>query len=121
MTKRFLLTIFTISIFLLSSLFILLCWTAAADAQGAIGFFVYAPVLLLLMGLNFYLGKRVSAEMHFGLVLKKISQILALFILFFYISGFIGPKSFSHKVIGAVSDGFELVTGKTPMQWDKGL
>jgi hypothetical protein len=89
MTKKFLLTIFAVGIFLLLSLFILLCWTAAADAQGAVGIFVYAPVLLLLIGLNFY------------------------------ISRFIGLTSFSQKVIGLVSDGFELITRKTPMQWDK--
>ena len=119
MTKRTLLTIFSISIFVTISFFILLCWTAAADAQGAIGFFVYAPVLLVLMFLNFYLGKRVSAETSFELFLKKISQILAGFILIFYISGFLGITSFSHKVIEFVAQCFELVTGKTPMQWDK--
>lgn len=88
MTKKFLLTIFAVGIFLLLSLFILLCWTAAADAQGAVGIFIYAPVLLFLIGLNFY------------------------------ISRFIGLTSFSQKVIGLVSDGFELITRKTPIQWD---
>lgn len=102
-------------------LFISLCWTAAADAQGAIAFFIYSPVLILLMIFNFYLGRRVSAEMRFGLVLKRLSQILAIFILFFYASGFLGMTWFSNKVIPLVSDGFEMVTGKTPMQWDKGL
>lgn len=102
-------------------LFISLCWTAAADAQGAIAFFVYSPVLLFLIGLNLYLGKRVPAGMCFGLALKRISQMLPLFILFFYVSGFVGLSSFSKKVIELVSDGFELATGKTPLQWYKGL
>ena len=120
MTKKVLLTIFVISLLAIIGLFILLCWTAAADAQGAIGFFIYAPVLLLI-GLNFYLGRRVSAEMHFGIILKKISQMLAVFIIFFYISGFVGLTSFSNKVIEVVSDTFKMITGKSPMQWDKGL
>lgn len=121
MTKKFLFTIFTVSIFITISLFVLLCWTAAADAQGAVAFFIYVLVFLILIGLNFYLGKRVSAETHFGLVLKRISQILAVFILIFYISGFVGLTSFSQKVIELVAQSFELITGKTPLQWDKGL
>ncbi|MCM2278732.1 MAG: hypothetical protein NDJ89_11715 [Oligoflexia bacterium] len=93
-------------------LFLSLCWTAAADAQGAIAFIFYAPVLAILLTAAFLIGRRTA---------RFVSLVLVLFIAFFYAAPLIGWSAFSDGVIGLVADSFEAVTGKSPMQWDKKL
>lgn len=102
-------------------LFISLCWVAAADAQGAIAFFVYAPVLLVLSVVSFFLGRYAGATSSIGKVAKKASIALAFFYLVFYISPYVGLGSVTDEVIGIVAKSFKVITGKSPMEWDKNL
>lgn len=104
-----------------SCLFFLLCWTAAADAQGAIAFVVYAPVLMVLLFGGYQLGKLAAKEKRVGNFGLRLSQILSILILVFYLSPFIGMGKFSSNVIQFVAQTFEKMTGKSPMQWDRGL
>jgi hypothetical protein len=103
------------------ALFISLCWAAAVDAQGAIAFLVYAPVLFLLITVSFFLGRYSARTIPLGRIAKRASIALAFFYLFFYISPFVGLGSFSNKVIGLVGESFKMATGKSPMEWDKNL
>lgn len=111
----------SISIFLACvsiGLFTSLCWAAAADAQGAIAFFIYAPVLVVLVGLAFFLGKKAGAT-SVGKAAKRTSLVLAFFYFVFYVSPFVGLNSFTDGVIGGVAKSFKAMTGKSPMEWDK--
>jgi hypothetical protein len=103
------------------ALFLSLCWTAAADGQGAIAFFFYAPVLFLLIAVSFFLGRYSGRTIPLGRVAKRASIAFAFFYLFFYISPFVGLGSFSNKVISLVAESFKMATGKSPMEWDKNL
>lgn len=100
-------------------LFIALCWVAAADAQGAIAFFVYAPVLLILLVISFLLGRYAGATNPIGMVAKRASIVSAIFYLVFYVSPFIGLGSFTDGVIRTVAKSSKMMTGKTPMEWNK--
>lgn len=103
--------------FLSLALFISLCWTAAADAQGAIAFFVFAPVLIVLL-VGSYLLSRFAGN-AIGRITKKVSMVLAVFYIAFYIAPFVGLGKFTDSVIGGVAKSFKAMTGKTPMEWDK--
>lgn len=101
-------------------LFTSLCWVAAADAQGAIAFFIYAPVLFLLVGFSFFLGKYAGA-LSIGKAAKRAALVLGCFYLVFYASPFVGLGFFTDGVIGGVAKSFKAITGKSPMEWDKKL
>lgn len=100
-------------------LFLSLCWAAAADAQGAIAFFLFAPILILLLFGGFYLGRIAAKDNRAGVHGIRLSFIVSIFIIVFYLSPFVGLNSFSNAIIGAVAQSFEWVTGKSPMQWER--
>jgi hypothetical protein len=99
-------------------LFLALCWVAAADAQGAIAFFLYAPLLAALVVGSFFLG-RFASPTSLGRVSKKIALVFAAYYLSFYIAPFVGLGFYTDKIIGNVGKSFKAMTGKSPMEWNQ--
>lgn len=120
--RRIMAAVFAIDLALLSiGVFVWLCWTAAASEQGAIGFIFYAPLLFAFTIAGFFLAKYASATVGFAKAVKTACLVLTFYYLTFYASPFIGLGSFPNGVIGGVAKSFKALTGKSPMEWDKGL
>lgn len=103
------------------ALFYLMCWTAAADAQGAIALFLFAPVVFAFSIGSFILGKYAAKTWRLGHFTKIVAIVLLAFLTTFYASSIAGYSGFSDAVIDFTSGTFKTFTGKTPMEWDKKL
>jgi hypothetical protein len=97
-----------------------MCWTAAADAQGAIVLFLYSPLLVVLLVGAFFLGRRGAHYTPSAKIAKWTSLTLIGLFLVFYLSPFVGARFVSDRTIGLVGNVFKAFTGKTPYEWDHG-
>lgn len=96
-------------VFLAVFLFFYLCWTASIDAQGAVAFVIYAPVLGTLLFGGYYLGKIASKEVRVATYGTRSSLTVTIFVVLFYLLPFFGLGHFSDAVIRSFSKAFEKV------------
>jgi len=102
-------------------LFLLCCWSAAADAQGAIAFIFAAPIFGIGLVLSLVLAW-IARRWRGGRLGLAAAAGLAVFIALFYGAVSVpGLDSFPNGVIRLVADGYKTLTGKTPFEADKGL
>lgn len=93
-------------------IFIFACIVASSDAQGALAFLFYLPIAAVL-----FLVSAMRAKNKKG---RWVSISGLIFIILFVVFAFIpGLAKIPATVIGVVSSGFELVTGKTPYAWNR--
>jgi hypothetical protein len=100
-------------------LFIVCCWSAAADAQGAVAFVFAVPYfesglvsVVLAWSARRWLGGRIALGAAVG---------LAVFIGLFYGAASVPRlRFFSDGVIRLVADAYKGMTGKSPFQADEG-
>lgn len=103
------------------ALFLLCCWSAAADAQGAVAFVFALPLFVIGIVLSIVLAW-MARRWRGGLIALGAAAALGVFIGLFY-----GAASqprfrfFSDAVIRLVADEYKKVTGKSPFEADKGL
>lgn len=108
----------TLAVFVL---FLLCCWSASADAQGAVAFIFMAPVMGAGVVTAFVLAL-LAESWRFNKVAMRSSVGLALLLALFYVSAFLpGLRFISSGMIQLVAEGFEWATGKTPYASDKKL
>jgi hypothetical protein len=100
-------------------LFLYGCWTAAADAQGAVGFIFLGPLssalalgALLLAREAVRLGAGAGAWAAGGVA----GAVLALQLTFFGCAFTPACRSFPHAVVSAVSSAYTAITGVTPYE-----
>jgi hypothetical protein len=102
-------------------LFLLCCWSAAADAQGAVAFIFAGPIFVIGILVSLVLAW-FARRWRGGVIALCAAVALGVFIAAFYGAASVPRlRFFSNGVIGLVADAYEAVTGKSPFQADKGL
>ncbi|HET6982371.1 MAG TPA: hypothetical protein VFI53_09525 [Myxococcaceae bacterium] len=102
-------------------LFLLCCWSAAADAQGAIAFIFAAPIFGIGLLLSFVLAWSARRWRGGRLGLFAAAGLATFIALFYGATSVPGLLSFPNAVIHLVASGYKMLTGKTPFEADKGL
>ena len=110
--KHFVLATLSIAVTIATlGLFILCCWSAAADAQGAVAFVFAAPLLGIGIVISTILAW-VARPWRGGVLAMGAAVGLGVFITLFYAAASVpGLRFFSYT----------LATGKTPFAADKNL
>ena len=87
-----------------------LCWIAAADAQGAIALFLFAPGVLGLSAISYWLSR--------GSTIRRVTSPFTGLVLLFYATLLIPSKySPAQFLLVTVAATFERATGFTPYAW----
>ncbi len=102
-----------------SLLFLFLVWSAQTDAQGAIGLFIFFPVLVVFILLSVWFSREIRWLR--ALMIAVVAAPIALF----YFSSIVGRGYqplhwYSGKVMEVVGKGFHSATGVSPFEWGKG-
>lgn len=97
------------------SLFLLSCFGAASDAQGALIFLFMGPIMVLLLVISYLGARKISRK-----ALSRVSLTALAFIVFFFLSLFL--PYLNHVpgfIVGGVATVFEEITGMTPYAWSQ--
>ena len=101
--------------------FLVCCWSAAADAQGAVAFLFAVPIFELGILLSVVLAWFARPWRGGRLALVAAIGFTAFLAVFYGARLVPGLRPFPYVVIHLVADAYKQVTGKTPFEADKGL
>ena len=98
--------------------FLFACFGAASDAQGAIMFLFFGPLVLMLLVIAWALARaQRRREPETGAVAAWAALGTLAFVVVFFVSLFVPfLNGFPNAVIGAVAAAYEAATGQTPYE-----